>query len=480
MVICYLKSYHSKKKLASPLSAIKNLKPNGTGINKISTLVLNDNINNLSNILSQVYNNCISDGYFPEELKTGCITPIYKGGKKCEVSNYRPVCSLIPFSKIFERIIYDRMMTFIESNNILSKTQFGFRKGMSTETAIINFIDKIHNGLNKRNHTAAIFMDLSKAFDVLDHNILALKLEHYGFRGKSLKLLLSFISNRKYFVCANGVNSDTKTVNIGVPQGSTLGPLLFLIYVNDMINSSSIFDFTQFADDTTLTVSGPDLNLLTQIIETELEKVLDWLVANKLIINLTKTHTMLFSNKRGERKLSIKARNNELEQKSECKFLGLIVDEEINWKAHIHFISNKISKTAALLRLLKYTFPKHILKTLYMSLIQPYYNYCNIIWGAADKSTIEPLLILQKKSIRIINRAYYLEHTEPLFTSMKILKLSQLYKLNCIMLIYKCIYSERFISFKNRMFRSSHFHQYNTRNNTDFRLPGIRLKKIQQ
>ncbi|CAL4201144.1 unnamed protein product, partial [Meganyctiphanes norvegica] len=122
------------------------------------------------------------------------------------------------------------MMTFIESNNILSKTQFGFRKGMSTETAIINFIDKIHNGLNKINHTAAIFMDLSKAFDVLDHNILALKLNHYGFRGKSLELLLSFISNRKYFVCANGVKSDTKTVNIGIPQVSTIGPLLFLIY----------------------------------------------------------------------------------------------------------------------------------------------------------------------------------------------------------------------------------------------------------
>ncbi|CAL4124563.1 unnamed protein product, partial [Meganyctiphanes norvegica] len=140
-------------------------------------------------------------GYFPEELKTGCITPIYKGGKKCEVSNYRPVCSLTPFSNFFERIIYDRMMNFIESNNILSKIKSGFRKEMSTESAIMNFIDKIDNGLDKINNTAAIFMVLRKAFDVLDHNILALKLDHYVFRGKSLELLLSFISNRKYFVC---------------------------------------------------------------------------------------------------------------------------------------------------------------------------------------------------------------------------------------------------------------------------------------
>ena len=197
-----------------------------------------------------------------------------------------------------------------------------------------------------------------------------------AFRGKFLELLMSFISNRKYFVNANGFKSNTKTVNIGVPQGSTLGPLLFLIYVNDMCNSSSILSFTQFADDTTITHSGPNLETITNEIENELEKVLDWLLANKLIINLNKTHSMLFTNKRVERKISIKAKNTTLEQKNECKFLGVIVDENINWKSHVNQVSSKISKIIALLRLLKYTFPKQILKTLYMSLIQPYLNYC--------------------------------------------------------------------------------------------------------
>ena len=186
------------------------------------------------------------------------------------------------------------MIDFIEQNHIFSKTQFGFRSGLSTESALAHFIDKIHNGLNKRHHIVAIFMDLSKEFDVLDHNILVQKLEHYGFSGKFLELIMSFISNRHYFVSVNGMKSDTKTINIGVPQGSTLGPLLFLIYINDMCNSSSILEFLQFADDTTLTLSGPKLNTLTQLIETELEKVLDWLLANKLIINLTK-HTQCYS-----------------------------------------------------------------------------------------------------------------------------------------------------------------------------------------
>ena len=164
-----------------------------------------------------------------------------------------------------------------------------------------------------------------------------------------------------------------------------------------------------------LTHSGPNLKVLTNELEKELSNVLDWLLANKLIINLSKTHSMLFTNKRVDRKITIRANNSNLEQKTECKFLGVIVDDRLTWKSHINHISSKISKSLAILRLLKYTFPKQILKTLYMSLIQPYFNYCNIIWGAADKTTIEPLFILQKKAIRLVNRVHYLEHTNPLF-----------------------------------------------------------------
>ena len=462
------------------LNAIADLKNNGKGANTISSLAIKNNKHTLSEILSHIFNNCISDGYFPSELKEGCITPIYKGGQKTELNNYRPVCSLLPFSKIFERILYDRMINYIDKHNILSKKQFGFRKGLSTENAIINFIDKIYTGLENRQHTAAIFMDLSKAFDVLDHQILATKLEHYGFRGKFLELILSFISNRNYFVNVNGLKSETKMVNIGVPQGSTLGPLLFLLYINDMCNSSTEFDFTLFADDTTLSMSGDKLDELTQKTNIELAKVLDWLIVNKLIINLMKTNSMLFTNKQEGRILNIKAHNTILEQKSECKFLGIIIDDDISWKAHINHISNKISKTIALLRYLRYTFPKHILKTLYMTLIYPYFNYCNIIWGAADPTAINPINLLQKKVIRIISRAKYLDNTEPLFISMKLLNLTELYKLNCILFIYKCQYSNLFTYFKNRMSRGVDIHEHNTRSKLNFRLPDNTLKRVRQ
>ena len=182
-----------------------------------------------------------------------------------KVNNYRPICSLSPLSKIIEKVINNKMVAFLDKHNILSNTQFGFRKNMGTETALLNYIDNLQKELNNKKYTLSVFLDLSKAFDVIDHEILENKLEYYGFRGKFLEFLLSFIKDRKYFVHINGNNSETKTVNIGVPQGSTLGPLLFLLYINDMIHISELFFLTQFADDSTVTYSATELK---KVIET--------------------------------------------------------------------------------------------------------------------------------------------------------------------------------------------------------------------
>ena len=295
-------------------SAITYLKNSGSGLYQVSSKVLKEVKSTISNALAIIFNSCIKYGYFPEELKIGCITPVFKKGDKTNISSYRPVCSLSLFSKIFERIIYDRMVNFIDKNNIFSKYQFGFRKNMNTETALINFVDFVYKGLTAKENVGAIFMDLSRAFDVMDHDILQLKLNHYGFRGNFLSLLMSFIRERKYFVNINGMNSETRTVNIGVPQGSTLGPLLFLLYVNDMENCSSILHFTLFADDTTLGYSCDNFQNLQNILEQEVQKVTKWLAANKLLLNVNKTHSMLFTNKRNIPNLKVKTNNTEIEE----------------------------------------------------------------------------------------------------------------------------------------------------------------------
>ena len=214
---------------------IVDLKDNGNNVNTVATSVLVGCKHIITPILCHLINLFVQQGYFPDNLKTGCITPIYKKGDREKVNNYRPVCSLSPLSKIIEKVINNRMVEYLDKYRLLSKTQYGFRKNMGTENALLNYIDFLQKELNDKKYAISVFIDLSKAFDVIDHKILSMKLEYYGFRGKFLDFLLSFIKDRKYFVNINGTNSETKTVNIGVPQGSTLGSLLLLLYINDMV-----------------------------------------------------------------------------------------------------------------------------------------------------------------------------------------------------------------------------------------------------
>ena len=460
------------KEIENTINSLKS----SSSIFSYSAAVLEETKSTFSNILSNIFNLCVAQGYFPEELKIGRITPIFKKGSKTLINNYRPVCNLSHFSKIFEKVIHNRMLDFINKNNILSSTQYGFRKGMGTETALIDFTDFIHQKLLKRHNVGSIFMDLSKAFDVMDHNILEKKLEHYGFRGKFLEFLMSFTRNRKYFVNVNDLSSVIKNVNIGVPQGSTLGPLFFLLFINDMKNCSKLLKFIQFADDTTLLFSSSNINHLNNILKVEGNEVIKWLNVNKLIINLTKTNCMLFSNKRDEPKISIKLNEIEIEAVQETTFLGVIIDHKLTWKPHVKHISNKISKSIAILRILRFSFPKHILRMIYMSLIFSHINYCNLIWGSAYNNTLEPLFRLQKKSVRLVNNSHYLDHSAPIFNSLKILTLQQVFQNNCLIFIYKCIKENKFPNFSNRLVRNNNIHQYNTRNNEDFRLPGGRLE----
>ena len=462
------------------MKVITDLKSNGKGIFKISTKVLEFSKTTIAPYLANTLNKCVIQGYFPYELKAGCITPIFKSGDRKDVKNYRPVCSLSPFSKIFERIIYNRMYSFLEKNDILSSSQHGFRKKHSTESALINYINNINKGLNNSEYVASIFMDLSKAFDVIDHTILKQKLEHYGFRGAFLDFIISYVQNRQYFVSTNGYKSPIKTVNIGVPQGSILGPLLFLLYVNDMKNSSDVLHFLQYADDSTTTYSSDNLNNCLAVMKSECNKVLDWLLANKLIINLNKTFLMVFTNRKRQAEISININNQTIKEINECKFLGVMLDNKLNWKSHVTHISNKISKSVAILRYLKFIFPKYILKTLYLTLVYPYLIYCNIIWCTADKTIVKPLILLQKKSLRIICKADFFDHTDPLFKETKLLKIEQIFKLNCAQFIYKCYNTNLFNDFRSELITHREIHNYNTRGSSQLRLPFTSLKKCQQ
>ena len=286
---------------AEIINTVNNFKSKlSAGHDNIPTTILKASIVNIAYPLACIINNSIREGIFPDSQKIAKICPIYKSGDKTDTNNYRPISLLPVFSKIFETLISTRLTQYLHQNLILNPAQYGFRPKHSTYMALLDFYDKISSATDTNKYSIGIFIDLSKAFDTIDHEILLNKLSYYGVRGVALNWFRSYLSNRKQYVAINNTMSTISDISLGVPQGSVLGPLLFIIYINDIVNSSKLLSFILFADDTNLVYSHSDLLQLITTVNCELVKLDDWFKANKLSLNINKTHYILFGSKRKE------------------------------------------------------------------------------------------------------------------------------------------------------------------------------------
>ncbi len=408
-----------------------------TDCDDIDMVILKKVITCIAKPLSYIYNLLFQSGTFLHKMKIAKVVPLFKTGNKHLFTNYRPFSLLPQFSKILEELFDSRLEKFIDKYPLLTDRQYGFRKRRSTSLAILDSIEHVTSAIDQKAYATGLFIDLKKAFDTIDHKILIKKLELYGIRGVVLDWVSSYLDNRKQYVQLGDSCSSCLDIVCGVPQESVLGPKLFILYINDICNVSDVLKPVLFANDTNIFCSGHDLKEVLSLVNSEMIKLKSWFNINKLSLDLSKTKKMLFGNGRKITRATPQIDGVDIERVTETKFLGVIIDENLNWKPHIKYLQSKVSKTIAVLNKEKQVLDNNSLHILYSSLVSPYLTYCADVWGNTFKSSLQSLFILQKRAVRVINKVGYRDHTHSLFLQSKLLKLTDQIEYQTAQIMFK-------------------------------------------
>ena len=362
------------------------------------------------------------------------MIPIHKSGSSTCVNNYRPISTLSILSKLFEKLMKHRLTCYFESGNFFTKHQFGFRSGCDTNDAVLEFLDQTYKSLDSGRSVVSVFLDLSKAFQTLDHGILLSKLNYIGIRGEMLEWLRSYLSGRTQFTTVNGESSDMLEVCTGVPQGSVLGPLLFLVYLNDMSNSSGVLNFIHFADDTTLFLTGENLDDLCGVVNDELGRVDEWLITNKLSLNVNKTNSIIFSNYTISDNVLIKIRDVPISRVHSTKFLGIIIDDRLTFSKHVDNVCSKISKSIGIMYRLSSIVPAPVLLNVYYALVHSNLIYGISSWGGSAQIHLNRVRVLQRRAVRLCNAG-----GSSCMNGLGVLTVDKLYKYFCAIKLFQSV-----------------------------------------
>ena len=363
--------------------------------------------------LCDIFNYAIDTKTYPVDLNIAKTTPIFKTGDKEDLNNYRPISIIPTVARIFERLIYNQIYSYLSVNNLLSTKQYGFRTLHSTALALSESTNHWLLNMGNGKMNSVIFLDIKKAFDTVNHDILLDKMSFYGIKGGELDFFKSYLSNRDQCCNVNGSMSGFKQITCGVPQGSILGPLLFLLYMNDLPDAIENTNVTMFADDTSLSKSFKSINELNDELIPAFVKICKWLKANKLSLNTVKTEFMIIGTLQRIEKLDISLEttpyalfvdNSHIRRVKQVKNLGLIIDEHLSWSQHIDYISVKLKRNVGILKRMSKTLPTESLIMLYKTLIEPHIRYCSVVWGNCGEVLKDKLQIFQNRAARIITK----------------------------------------------------------------------------
>ena len=464
--------------------AFKSLKRNkACGFDDINPNMVISSYNELLSPLFHICKLSLATGCFPEKLKIAKITPLLKSGEINLTKNYRPISVLPVFSKLLEKNMYYKVYEHVTNNQLLYEKQFGFQQNCSTDYAILELSEQIYKSFHNREFTLGVFVDLSKAFDMVNHEILLDKLSYFGLSEKYIKWFKSYLHKRQQYISYNNKQSTLNYITCGVPQGSILGPLLFLLYVNDLQYVSNIIKPIMFADDTNLFLSNRDIKQLFLRVNQELTHFQTWFNANKLSLNTGKTkysffHSPAYADRIPLRLPKLAINNTVIERENSIKFLGVLLDENLTWSNHISCIHNKISKNIGLLYKARSYLNRKCLKQLYFSFIHSYLNYANITWGSSPRTKQQPLFYRQKHASRLIFYKDKLSPSKPLMKELNSLNIFQLNIYQILLFMHK-VKNNSVPRVFNQTF-SINNNKYNTRSTkTKFSKPFVKSKTSQ-
>lgn len=436
------------------VNKIKSMKNKySCGLDGISIILIKENINVFTPILYDIFVKSIDEGVLPIEFKTAVVVPVFKSGSAKEVLSYRPISVINTIAKIFESLIKDKLLKYFLDRSLFSDRQFGFLPGKGTDLALDKHVSEIVTSSDKFKNTLAVYLDFKKAFDVLDIDLLIGKFKRYGIGGNALKWLVSFCRGRRQVVKINGVKSNVLELKYGTAQGGVLGPIIFLIFINDLLELQLNSKIFAYADDTALVCSAYNRDSLKIQIQNDLNKVSNWLIANKLLVNSSKTKCILFfdQNKKINELQNIykfychshrciyECACSTIDVVDSVRYLGMIVDRFLKWDQHVIKLNKKLRQINYSLYYMKNYLKIQHLKTLYSSWFESTLRFGIIHYGGTYPTVIKSLISSQRQALRIIFNIKKWERVSYVFSEQNFLNFYQIYKQSCLLYVHKYI-----------------------------------------
>ena len=446
------------------------------GLGNIPARLLKDFAGIVNKPLTTIINASLRSGQVPSDWKAARVIPLFKKGKVVEMDDYRPISILPVISKVLERVVHQQLTRYLHEHKILSPYQCGFRKCHSTEFAALSFADTIRRNIDQGQLTGAVFIDLRKAFDTVNHDVLLDKLTEIGVLGHERDWFSHYLMNRTQSVEFQGVTSCPVGISVGVPQGSILGPLLFLLHVNDLPGMTSECSILMYADDTVLFCSSPQASLIANKLNNELREIERWLFDNSLFINKTKTEAMLFGTAQrlsNAYSFDIHIDGKQIKRVSEFTYLGVVFDERLSFNGHVKKLISKAGKRVGMVGRLRDNLTLHSANVVYTTLIRPILDYCDTVWGCCGEGNAQALQALQNRAARIIART---DRSSPATDILKWPSLADRRRNNVFKLVKKCIRGRCPQYFKEYFKCNGSVHQRATRQKNQLHLPAVRTE----